>query len=537
MQQAKPIGRKYDDIIRNIESGIYQIPKFQRDFVWDKNKSAKLIESLLKGYPIGSFILWKTKERLKSLKKLGGKILKESEEGDFVYYILDGQQRITSLYLAIKGLKIDKNDYKEIFIDLDKNVENDDDVCVCDKPQKHISFYDLMNRDTLEISDEFGRDIANQANKLRKRIENYEFSTIEIENQSLDKIADIFTRINTSGKELTLFEIVNAKIYTEATKEQEGFDLEEKFDILIKDLERSGYESIAENKNIILQLMALILKKSAKREAILSIDKHSFIEKWDHVVECLGDAIDKIRDSLKIPSSKLLPYYALIIPFAYFYYINDKKPPTKKQLENLHIYFFRAAFGERFSSSTESKLNEDIKLVEKICKNEKIDFTKEINCDESKKHYEERLKSGFSTSSAWYKAALCILAYKEPKKFNDNSSVRLDNSWLNIASSKNYHHFFPKAYLKKLNKYDEDEINCLANITLVDDYINKRVIKDKAPSIYIKDFLKDNPDLEQSLETHYINFSDFGILDDDYDKFLNKRASVLADEILKRIKS
>ena len=537
MQQPKPISRRYDDIIRNIENGIYQIPKFQRDFVWDKNKSAKLIESLLKGYPIGSFILWKTKERLKSLKKLGGKILKESEEGDFVYYILDGQQRITSLYLAIKGLKIDKNDYKEIFIDLDKNVENDDDVCVCDKPQKHISFYDLMNRDILEISDEFGRDIANQANELRKRIENYEFSTIEIENQSLDKIADIFTRINTSGKELTLFEIVNAKIYTEATKEQEGFDLEEKFDILIKDLERSGYESIAENKNIILQLMALILKKSAKREAILSIDKHIFIKEWDHVVECLKLSIDKIRDSLKIPASKLLPYYALIIPFAYFYYINDKKPPTKKQLENLHIYFFRAAFGERFSSSTESKLNEDIKLVEKICKNEKIDFTKEINCDETKKYYEDWLKYGFSTSSAWYKAALCILAYKEPKKFNDNSSVRLDNSWLNIASSKNYHHFFPKAYLKKLNKYDEDRINCLANITLVDDYINKRVIKDKAPSIYIKDFLKDNPELEQSLKTHYIDLKDFGILDDDYDKFLNKRASVLADEILKRIKS
>lgn len=536
MQQPKPISRRYDDIIRNIEKGIYQIPKFQRDFVWDKNKSAKLIESLLKGYPIGSFILWKTKERLKSLKKLGGKILKEIEEGDFVYYILDGQQRITSLYLVIKGLKIDKNDYKEIFIDLDKDIESDDEICVCDKPQNSISFYDLMNRDILEISDEFGRDIANQANELRKRIENYEFSTIEIENQSLDKIADIFTRINTSGKELTLFEIVNAKIYTETTNEQEGFDLEEKFGILIKDLERSGYESIAENKNIVLQLIALILKRSAKREAILSIDKHIFIKKWEHIIECLKLAIDKIRDSLKIPASKLLPYYALIIPFAYFYYINDKKHPTKKQLENLHTYFFRAAFGERFSSSTESKLNEDIKLVEKICKNEKINF-KQVDCDESKKYYEEELKYGFSTSSAFDKALLCILAYKEPKKFNDNSSVRLDNSWLNIASSKNYHHFFPKAYLKKLNKYDEDRINCLANITLVDDYINKRVIKDKAPSIYIKDFLKDNPELEQSLKTHYIDLKDFGVLENDYDRFLNKRASVLADEILKRIKS
>ena len=70
MQQPKPISRRYDDIIRNIENGIYQIPKFQRGFVWDKNKSAKLIESLLKGYPIGSFILWKTKETLFSTKDI-----------------------------------------------------------------------------------------------------------------------------------------------------------------------------------------------------------------------------------------------------------------------------------------------------------------------------------------------------------------------------------------------------------------------------------------------------------------------------------
>lgn len=339
MLQPKPIGRKYDDIIRNIENGTYQIPKFQRDFVWDRNRSAKLIESLLKGYPIGSFILWKTKDRLKSLKKLGGEILKDIQDGDFVYYILDGQQRITSLYLAIKGLTANNNNYKKIFIDLDKDMENDDDVCVCDAPKNAISFYDLMNKDILEINDEFGREIANKVKYLKKRIESYEFSTIEIEDQSLNKIADIFTRINTSGKELTLFEIMNAKIYTEATPNQEGFDLEEKFENLIKELERSGYESIAENKSIILQLMALVLKKNAKRETILSIDKDIFIEKWDLVVDCLKLAIDKIRDYLKIPVSKLLPYYALVIPFAYFYYINSKKPPTPIQLKKLSIFF------------------------------------------------------------------------------------------------------------------------------------------------------------------------------------------------------
>lgn len=409
MLQPKPIGRKYDKIIRNIENGTYQIPKFQRDFVWDRNRSAKLIESLLKGYPIGSFILWKTKDRLKSLKKLGGEILKDIQDGNFVYYILDGQQRITSLYLAIKGLTANNNNYKKIFIVLDKDIENDDDVCdaMLPKNANAISFYDLMNKDILEINDEFGGEIANKVNDLKKRIESYEFSTIEIEDQSLNKIADIFTRINTSGKELTLFEIMNAKIYTEATPNQEGFDLEEKFENLIKELkQRSGYESIAENKSIILQLMALVLKKNAKREAILSIDKDIFIEKWDLVVDCLKLAIDKIRDYLKIPVSKLLPYYALIIPFAYFYYINDKKQPTHTQIKKLSIYFFRAAFGGIFSSSTESKLNEDIKLIEKIHRDEEIDFRREVECEESKEYYEEKLTYGFSVSSAFDKAFL-----------------------------------------------------------------------------------------------------------------------------------
>ena len=65
MKQPKPIGRQYNDIINNVNNGIYQIPKFQRDFVWSKEQTAKLIDSLLKGFPIGSFILWKTNQKLK----------------------------------------------------------------------------------------------------------------------------------------------------------------------------------------------------------------------------------------------------------------------------------------------------------------------------------------------------------------------------------------------------------------------------------------------------------------------------------------
>ena len=75
----------------------------------------------------------------------------------------------------------------------------------------------------------------------------------------------------------------------------------------------------------------------------------------------------------------------------------------------------------------------------------------------------------------------------------------------------------------------------MANITLVDDYLNKREIKDKDPSKYIKEFANENPHLKEDLKTHLIDLDSFGIWDDDYDTFLQKRAEKIASEILKRI--
>jgi len=540
MKQPKPIGRQYKDIVDNINNGIYQIPKFQRNFVWSKEQTAKLIDSLLKGYPIGSFILWKTNERLKSLKKIGGVVLKEAEDNQYIYYILDGQQRMTSLYLALEGIQIDNVSYKNIYINLDIDINSDEEICTLEQKENSISFYDLINKRISSFYKRFSDEYVEKIEDFREHMKNYEFSTIEIENQPIEKIADIFTRINTGGKVLTLFEIVNAKVYQEKRHDSNGniiqkeFDLEEKFEQLIEDLKYSGYETIAENKTITLQLISLILMKNAKREAILSINKNDFINEWESTIKALKLAIDKIIDYLKIPASKLLPYYVLIVPFAYFYKINNFNPPSNSQLEQLKKYFFRSAISWRFSSSVESKLNSDIKIIEHIKENKEIDFDKEIRLEnKSKNYYIDLLKENFSASNAFDKAVLCILAYAEPKKFNDNSKVRLDNSYLNISTSRNYHHFFPKAYLKN-TKYS-NYANALANITFVDDYLNKRVIRDKPPSKYISEFMKENPNIEETLKTHFINIKNFGIFTDDYCKFLHRRASILADEILKRI--
>jgi len=69
--QPKPASKKYTDLISEIQKGEIKIPKFQRNFVWSLDKTAKLLDSILKGYPIGTFILWETNERLNDIKNIG----------------------------------------------------------------------------------------------------------------------------------------------------------------------------------------------------------------------------------------------------------------------------------------------------------------------------------------------------------------------------------------------------------------------------------------------------------------------------------
>lgn len=103
MLRSKPDRIDIDNIKYQIEQGELKVPQFQRDFVWNIEESAKLMDSIVKGYPIGAFTFWKTKNRLRSVKNIGGLTLPDSPANDFVNYVLDGQQRITMIW---RGLTI-----------------------------------------------------------------------------------------------------------------------------------------------------------------------------------------------------------------------------------------------------------------------------------------------------------------------------------------------------------------------------------------------------------------------------------------------
>lgn len=109
----------------------------------------------------------------------------------------------------------------------------------------------------------------------------------------------------------------------------------------------------------------------------------------------------------------------------------------------------------------------------------------------------------------------------------------MDNSWLKMANSRNYHHFFPKSYFKKRGISNE---NSIVNITLVGGDLNKRKIRAKAPSIYIQDFMDENDGLQKSIKSHLINnIDDFGIHSDDYAIFLDKRSTAFFNALRNQI--
>ncbi len=139
-EQPKPDSKKYSDLISEIQKGIIKIPKFQRDFVWSIDKTAKLLDSILKGYPIGTFILWQTDERINDIKNVGNLKIPDTPVGTKVQYVLDGQQRITSLYAAYLGAKIQKvgekkiTDYSDIVVNLDTDINENADQLISAEP-------------------------------------------------------------------------------------------------------------------------------------------------------------------------------------------------------------------------------------------------------------------------------------------------------------------------------------------------------------------------------------------------------------------
>jgi hypothetical protein len=532
-KQPENHSKKYAVLFADIDAGRTKLPMFQRDFVWDKSQTAKLIDSILKGFPVGTFILWKTRDRFRHFRELGNLKLPEPPAGDSVQYVLDGQQRITSLYAVRKGLRITRDgrviDYKDICIDLEANSGAEDEVVYAEAPEARqtISVHDLLSKDVTDF-DAYGKAERRKIHEYRAALTGHDFSVIEIPEYDIDTACEIFTRINTGGKELSLFEIMVAKTFDPDS----GFDLEQKYrDLLEGDDEGSKSLTDASFETIpsitILQCVSAHLKDGIRHGDILRLDRQAVIDCWPHVQETIFAAIDHMQSHLGVAVSRILPYPVLLVAFSNFFDRNKLKPANHDQTRYLAEYFYRAGLSNRYTSGTAVKMLADLQKMKSIAqgkrpsyKGEDLEITPETF----------RTKT-FAINDAFSKTVLCLLASKGPRNLQTNGLIKLNNSWLRKSSSRNIHHIFPKAWVKKHGKRDWDA-NVVANIMLTDDHLNKNLIRSKAPSDYLSQFAKANTSVLDALASNGISeICVCWMKDDNFPKFISSRASLLAEMV------
>lgn len=534
IKQPENHSKKYSVLFADIDAGRTKLPMFQRDFVWDKVQTAKLLDSIIKGYPVGTFIFWKTRDRVRHYRNIGNISLPEPPSGDAIQYVLDGQQRITSLYAVRKGLRITRDgeeiDYKDICIDLSADPVGEEDAVLPEPPEgaKTISVHDVLTKGITDF-DSYSADHRQKIHTCQAALTGYDFSVIEIPEYGIDVACDIFTRINTGGRALSLFEIMVAKTFDPAS----NFDLEEKYQELleggdddsVKCLADASFETIP--AITILQCVSAHLSGGIRQSDILRLDRSAVTEAWPRVRETVFAAIDHLQSHLGVAVSRLLPYPVLLVPFSHFFDLNGLRPATTEQCCFLAEYFYRASLGNRYTSGVGTKMLSDLHKIAQIQKGERPSYQGE----EFHLSPESLAERRFAINDAFSKAILCLLVSQGPRNLQNNGVVKVNNSWLRKSASKNIHHIFPKAWIKKHGKPGWDA-NSVANIMLAEEYLNQRVIRTKSPATYICSFAEENFSIQDSLATHLIYGECFNALQkNDYFTFINLRAQIITENI------
>ena len=550
---------KYDEksiysLIESIEKNEFMLPQFQREFVWSLKKAAALVDTILKRYPAGSLMFWRTEEVFAKRSIATGDT--NSTSGNTptsgYNYILDGQQRITTLHACIRGSKIEGKNFSKIYVNLDANDEDENivisqaerDVKVeAGQDEKYfVSVHDLCNMSIIPEKT-YDRETIEKIRSYQDALLKYHFPIIQLKGDVTINVAtDIFERVNVQGESLGLFEIMVAKTYDE----KKGFDLSEKYKTLATELKAKEYEI---KEEVVLQVAAAILARGYGRKTILHLNKDEFIKRWDDICDAIKSAIYLFRLTYGIGCSRLLPYPNVIVPVAYFF--GKKRKPNTKQKQSLAQFFWQSTLSGRYSVNTNYRVPHDIEnIIEKIISGDEFvynpsDWSIEISTESIKR------RGSFNRNDAYIKALLCVYASEKPENFNDGEVVAIENHCLTKSKHRNYHHFFPSSFMEKNGQKDNPYVNHILNITLISAELNG-TIRDDAPSVYMHDCQKNLADVKgkkigEVMKTHLIgdgsdkSLSDWGVLgngklEKQFDTFIEKRAELLSKKIEALIK-
>ncbi|MGL2905964.1 DUF262 domain-containing protein [Helicobacter pylori] len=516
-------------------NGRYFLSDFQREYVWlnnaDEKKIEQLFDSILRGYPIGSFLFWKLQKEdiaksdeqdsdklnfqlyqfitnYDERKPHNEKIRIEQIKRDDLCIVLDGQQRLTSLYIGLKGTRTLKkknakinnpNAYEEkrLYLNLkhQPNMDNPEDNYQFEfhakKPENDKKHWWFKVGDILELKSvwNYANEHGLKGNEL-ELLENLKnafcteklISFFEETEKDLDKVLNIFIRVNSGGVKLSHSDLLMSILTASFSS-----DIREKMNELVDALKEKGFPNVGQDQ--VLKTCLLLIGKDTTFE-LKNFNKPN--------IKKIEDNWEKITDSI-YKAAKLLETFGyasylgsayILSSLAYFYFLNSK---MDKNDEQQALKFVRnAQITSYFTPSTDTKLNN-------IANSMKDAQTFESFNHNLAKHETSPLKITNDAieemmCSSIHALVFPILQILYPHLNYKTTTFHID-------------HIYPKSKFKKNKKLDKDFYECenhLFNLQLLEGAENSAK-KDKDPEVWLKEEYKNQQAIEEYKRKNYID--------------------------------
>ena len=568
------------ELLEQAATGKLQLPDFQRGWVWDDNHIRSLIASVSLSYPIGAVMLLEVGGegvRFKPRALEGASVPPEVKPERL---ILDGQQRLTSLFLTLKsgkpvptrterGLEISRVYFLDIAKCLDKNLDRMDAV-ISLAPDRRITS-DFGRTVELDVSTQarefdlgliplatlfdqeayaswrrayqrkFRQDEArldqfdNFESEVYHRFLQYRIPTIEMKKQTpKEAVCQVFEKVNTGGVTLTVFELLTA------TFAADDFNLRDDWDTRSKRLrEQAPINEISATD--FLTSLTLLASYERNRQSPLPKDKRPAVNcKRKDVLNLtlaeyrtdanrLESALFKAARFLnreKVFDTRNLAYATQLIPLAAICAILGDLFENDSVRSKLARWYWCGVFGEMYGGANESRYAFDIVEV--------LDWI-EGSANEPRTIRDSnfapiRLLSLQTRNSAAYKGLMVLLMQRGSADFLNGDQIEL-TSYFDEAVD--IHHLFPRDYCEKL-KLPRERWNSVVNKAPLTARTN-RIIGGRAPSIYLSRIQEQHgiqdERMNNILASHAVNPALMRA--DNFAEFIKTRAGVLLDLVEK----
>lgn len=509
-------------LIERVSSGDIRIPAFQRGFVWNSDQVAFLLDSIYKGFPIGTVFLWQTDTRLKTEKNLGQYQLPEPKRDYPVNYVLDGQQRLTSLFSVFQTelkatVELQDNEWLDIYFDVDANDNLQESSFLPLKPtevdlNRHFpmnTMFDSVNY--RKATSQFDTAKVEKLDKVQEKFKEALIPVQSLETDDRNKVAIVFERINRAGTRLDIYQLLTAWSWSE------DFDLQVKFSELISEISSFGFEDLSEDQDLQLKCCSGVILGEAAPASILTMQGESVRKRFAEIETGIKGSIDFLNKELHVSSFVCMPYPSMMVALTSFFATTKAAgtPIASNQRQEIIKWFWRSLYSRRYSAAVNKHHESDIAEMRRL--QETVSYKiKEfvVNIDES-----NFLNNQFNIASVNTKVFILMLAQFAPKSFISGANVDL-NEVLKRVNRNEFHHIFPRKYLESMG-VPSQKINCLANFCFISSADNQK-IKDKAPAEYKK--LIPSTTLSEVLE-HAL--CPDNALDIEFDDFLKARSELL----------